>query len=173
MTAQSLITPGARPANPDTNTALDAIAVSPRSPILAMHLRYEAAWEEYNAIERSEMELTKDDHAAKLRHEYASKANNAETDALRLAILYQVPDTYAEAMILQYHIVNGYDLTQGAPPTKAESTEAEAVKIAIDTLFDFLACKNNDDHEALGTSFKHSAMRVFRSRRLRTGDVGA
>ena len=76
-----------------------------------MHARYEAAWEEYNNIDTAQLKLNDRNEAErclKFRYSDALKANNAETDALRLAILYQVPTTWQEALVLQYCSSSGH-----------------------------------------------------------------
>ncbi len=75
---------------------MSAVKAAPASPILAMHARYEAAWQEYNRIDTASTALDKSDPADELlgfKYQRAETANNAETDALRQAILYQVPTT--------------------------------------------------------------------------------
>jgi hypothetical protein len=109
-----------------------------------------------------------DDQALSFRYEEAKRANNAETDALRQAILYQVPTAWPEAMILLFHIHVASDLTD--KPTKEERA---ATHTALDTLLDFMCCEVDQDHEALGKHFQASANIVFDKRRYRTGIVEA
>jgi uncharacterized membrane-anchored protein YhcB (DUF1043 family) len=98
------------------------------------------------------------------KYQRAETANNAETDALRQAILYQVPTTWTEAMALLFHIA--FDLTD--KPTKEERA---ATQTALDTLLDFMCCEVDQDHEELGRHFQTSANIVFDKRRYRTGIV--
>lgn len=157
--ADSLIVPGTAPANSKASS----------SPILVMHSRYVAAWEEYTRIDKAATALGKNE-PADLKLEFAYRdgmtANNGETDALRLAILYQVPTTWVEAMVLQFHISISYELVD------EPSTEDRAVlRSAIDTLFDFMCCEVDQDHEALGHGFQQAAIIAFDKRRYRTGIV--
>jgi transposase-like protein len=159
--ADRLIEPGTAPAKSETTS----------SPILAMHARYEAAWQEYNQIDVAGTKLDKsdaDDDLLGFKYQRAETANNAETDALRQAILYQVPTTWTEAMVLLCHIHIAFDLTD--KPTKEDWT---ATHTALDTLFDFMCCEVDQDHEALGKHFQASANIVFDKRRYRTGIVEA
>ena len=140
------------------------------SALLAMHRRYECAMAEYLIVEQAEGAARKDgdsDGAHSLAR--GTRAICRETDALRLAILNQVPDTWAAAMVLQFHITNAADLlaTSENPP----EAEREALLTAIDTLFDFLCCEVDQDHEALGNEFRSGAVRAFFQRRHRTGQV--
>lgn len=110
----------------------------PASIIATLHARYEASMAEYSAIDTADTRLTEDRADRMLGYRYADamKASDSEHDALRSAILYQVPDTWIEAMILLYHIRVQHDLTT----LSAGASEAErlALDTAIDTLFDFL-----------------------------------
>lgn len=156
--ADRLIEPGTAPAKSETAC----------NPILAMHARYEAAGQEYNRIDLAATKLGKDEADLTLRFHYqkAQRANNAEVDALRQAILYQVPATWPEAMILLFHIHIAFDLTD--KPTEEETAATET---AIDTLFDFMCCEVEQDHEQIGSQFQTSANLVFSKRRYRTGTL--
>ncbi len=136
------------------------------SPILAMHARYEVAVEEHHRLDvaRSALEKSKEDHALCCRYSAAMNKSMAETDALRRAILYQVPETWPEALVLARHIHVAHDM-EDAP---SEEDKA-ALQTAIDTLFDFMCCEVDQDHEALGPQFQTSANLVFFARRLRRG----
>ena len=150
---------------------MSAVKAATASPILTMHARYEAAWQEYNLTDLADTKLNKSDAAEDLlgfKYRTAETANNAETDALRQAILYQVPTTWPEAMILLFHTHVAADLTD--KPTKEERA---ATQTALDTLFDFMCCEVDQDHEALGKHFQASANIVFDKRRYRTGVVEA
>lgn len=139
------------------------------SPILSMHARYEANMAEYAVTEKAEYDARKarDDDANAF--ERALQTLCREADALRAAILYQVPDTWAEATILQFHITNAYDMI--ATADAAPGDDAIALSVAIDTLFDFMCCEVQQDHSEVGPSFSDGAIRVHFARRRRTGVV--
>jgi hypothetical protein len=142
------------------------------SPIMAMHTRYEETMAEFGVIEKAENDARKrrdESEAAAL--ERGSRASCREADALRTAILHQVPDSWTEAMALQFHIVNAFDLLIGC--TEPPEFEQEALQTAIDTLFDFMCCEVEADHEQVGLSFRDGANRAFFQRRRRTGVVEA
>ncbi len=156
--AERLIVPGTAPAKSEVTT----------SPILAMHRRFEAAWQEYNQTVDASRALGKsrDDEVLEYHYQTAKLVNNTETDALRQAILYQVPTTWPEAMILLYHIRVAFDLTDKPSPEEYAATE-----VALDTLLDFMCCEVDQDHEAIGKQFQMSANFAFDRRRYRTGIV--
>lgn len=152
----------------DVERFLDRNARS--STIMAMHQRYEAAMAEYLLAEKAERKAKNDgDDDSARSFERGMRALCRETDALRLAILNQVPDRWDEAMVLQFHITNAADLlvsSDGGP-----EAEQEALLTAIDTVFDFLCCERAEDHNALGREFQRAANRIFVARRHRTGQV--
>jgi hypothetical protein len=140
------------------------------SPTMAMHKRYEETMAEYRVVENAEREARdgKDETDALLLGN-ALKDLTRETDAVRVAILHQVPDSWAEAMVLQFHIVAAHDLH--ASCATAPDGEVEVVQTAIETLFDFMCCEIDQNHAALGDAFQTEANRVFFKRRRRTGVV--
>lgn len=144
-----------------------------RSLILALHARYEQALEDHSSVDEAEPTGdTPEKRLAKYPYERAMETLNKELDALRMAILYQVPGTSADAMILQYHIVEGIDMMANA--TAKNQAEEAAVEVAASTLFDFMAREDHQtDHEALGRSFKRRTLHAFNARRFRTGQVEA
>lgn len=140
------------------------------STIRAIHARYEAVNQEYCKIDDCLSGLSGNDVLTeKMRLRNALDASLAERDALRLAILRQVPDSWIDAMILTYHIYNVHDLIDGSEPDARTPGEKEALAIAIDTLFDFMACEVDANHEEIGPSFQESAIYAYQRRRLRTG----
>ena len=151
------------------NAPVAPTAAVATSPLLAMHARYEAAWEEYNTVDTAQLKLNDKNEAErclKFRYSDALKANNAETDALRLAILYQVPTTWQEALVLQYHINSATDLHTLLP-----EDERRALEVASDTLLDFMC--DEVDHDEEDGIFHRSECIVSDRRRFRTGKVGA
>ncbi len=148
---------------------MSAVKAAMASPILAMHARYEAAWVEFNAIDRARTALNTnipDNCNLEFRYAGAMKASNGGIDALRLAIFYQVPTSWQEAMILQFHLYSIFDAGQVVP-----EEEQLALNTAIETLFDFMCCKVDADHERLGHQFQTGANLVFEKRRYRTGNL--
>ncbi|KQS04522.1 hypothetical protein ASG11_09895 [Sphingomonas sp. Leaf357] len=142
-------------------------AVMP-SCINALHTRFEQASAELVTVSNAESEArTHGSARERWEAEAAMHVLGREIDALRMALLYQVPDTRREAMTLQFHIVGAaHDQTGGGV-----DLQAEALLIATDTLFDFLCCETDEDHEAIGPEFRDEANRVFFKRRMRTGVV--
>ncbi|RYG86128.1 MAG: hypothetical protein EON59_10695, partial [Alphaproteobacteria bacterium] len=129
------------------------------SPILAIHKRYEDATNDYDAAERAESKAKlEQDTDLEFSADVAMRKISREQDALRIAILYQVPTNWKEALILQFHIMCLSDMMIGserAGPDVGE--EGAALQVAIDTLFDFMCCEVTEegsdlhvDHEALG-----------------------
>lgn len=150
------------------------------SLISALHSRYEAIQAEYQPIEKAEYELSDEPSDGEIgqqlaRFRSAIKTLCEEEDAVRNAILFQVPDSQSDALILQYHIVCAADLYAGAP----EQNEADnrRLQLAIETLFDFMSCEIETEGQtvpsAIGATLAASATRVFNARRLRTGVVEA
>lgn len=140
------------------------------SPIRAMHARYEEACQQYNVVEAAEHQARANGHKKHFGLQRAMQTLSQETDALRNTILHQVPETWSEALLLQFHISNATDLlVNGAEPPSDE--EKETLIRATDTLFDFMCCELGLDHEELGTSFKSAATRVHFQRRCRAGQV--
>lgn len=138
------------------------------SAILTMHQRYEAALMDFATAEKAEAKCA--GAGPQFAFSHAMKTLIQESDALRDAILYQVPRTWPEALVLQFHITNAFDMHANGttPPTDAEK---ERLETALDALFDFMCCEVEQNHEALGRAFQDGAGRVFNLRRHRTGEV--
>ena len=145
------------------------------SPIMAIHRRYEEAQAEFTLAELAESaarRLEANDRDAENRAESYRRGQQAiiaESDALRLAILHQVPHDWRDALTLQFHIVNAHDMHINS--TNTPESEGEAVQTAIDTLFDFMCCEIDQDHAAVGAHFQTGAKRALFQRRHRTGIV--
>jgi hypothetical protein len=137
---------------------------------MAMHQRYEATMIEYLAIEVAESDAIARNDDERFAFERASSASCRETDALRTAILHQVPATIAEAAVLQFHNYAAFDVVNGMED--APEFEREALKTAISTMLDFLCREMKGDHAAIGEAFKDAAVQVFFARRRRTGEMG-
>lgn len=140
------------------------------SPIAAMHTRYEAVMAASDTVDKASLYLGKTDGEQKLSFSYAAAMTTceAETDALRTAILHQVPTDWHDALILQYHVYVAHDLYT---PGKEPEHERAALVVAIATLFDFMARSIDADHDAMGRCFKAATMLVFDRRRFRTADL--
>lgn len=151
------------------------------SLILALHARYEIAWLQYQATEARKIgatnnltvrqadavDTTLDDHALKFRLEEAMRTTEREIDALRASILFQVPTTWQEALILAAHVHNTYDLKDD--PT---DTEKEALQTGLDTLLDFLFGKVvHDELDCAGGQLLDLANIVYERRRIRRGEA--
>lgn len=140
------------------------------SPILAIHRQYEAAMEAQHTLDLADMGLGKCEADQRLEHRYkiAMGAADAETDALRTAILYQVPATAEEALILQYHVWIAADLYGQEAP----EAQWAAFLAALDILFDFHASETPDAETGdLGKQFVSGTRLAESRRRLRAGDV--
>jgi hypothetical protein len=139
------------------------------SLIVSLHARYEAAWVEYNTIDSARVALNKKNEAERLldfSYEDAMKANHREIEALRLAIFYQVPTTWQEALLLQYHVHSILE-----PSQAAAEEEAEALATAVDTLFDFMC--DEIEHEDVEGLFQRGEHLVSERRHRRTGKLQA
>lgn len=141
------------------------------SVLLSMHKRYEQACAEYEITSAAAQEAREVDDRRFIRLEIGHRDATSEADALRVAILYQVPRDLAEAAILQFHIGTMHDMIDNCEGRQGH--EEDALKTAIQTLFDFLACEMSGDHEeTAGPAFRDEAVRVYFARRYRTGEVG-
>ena len=137
------------------------------SALLAMHARYEAAWNEYNRIDAARTALhNAPDRSLFFGYESGLCDNNRETDLLRHAVLYQVPSTDEELAVLAFHAWGVFDHDQ--------STEEDnlALEQALVSIFDYLVGENRGDLEKLGPQFSAGAQITVRRRRYRTGLVG-
>lgn len=140
------------------------------SPIAVMHTRYEAVMAVSSVVDSASLNLGKSDDEQQLGFGYAKAITTceAETDALRTAILFQIPTSWHDALILQYHVYVAHDLyTPGREP----ENERAALGVAIATIFDFMARMVEADQDALGRCFKASTMLVSDRRRFRTAEL--
>lgn len=141
---------------------------TPASALMAMHKRYEQAQVEYENIDTARQTAKDNDDSEAFLLENAGTTSIKEADALRMAILYQVPMDIAEAAVLQFHISNMHDMIEGC--AERPENEEDALAVAIQTLFDFLACEMKQDHEEhVGGYFRDEAVRAYFARRRRTG----
>ena len=152
--------------------AMEAAATSVPSLILALHSRWEANNVEYELIDSHD--LARDDMSGHGKRERAMNASQREEEALRAAILTQVPDSHADALVLMFHTRIEQDLQANSSDAAKPSDDARAILImAVDTVFDFMACEFMVDHETTGVRFQKSCNDVFDARRYRTGEMEA
>jgi hypothetical protein len=137
------------------------------SVILAMHARYETSWEEYNRLDEAVVKSSMD-HEGHMRRVHLGNSQQEtfrESEALRFAILRQVPSDWREAVILQFHVWGIYDSEQNTPKDHA------AIEVALDHLLDFMC--GEGDYGGLGDQFANGEKLARERRRLRTGMVEA
>lgn len=150
---------------------MNQLAERKPSPILAMHKRYEEAAADYATAENAESQALKaKDEDGAFKANQSMMTISREQDALRIGILYQVPTSWVEAMVLQFHIMCLGDMIIGADRPDGEG-EGEVLILAVETLFDFMCCEVDQDHGEIGDAFQTEANRVFFQRRRRTGIV--
>jgi hypothetical protein len=156
-----------------TQTLAGAATQSNASLILALHQRYEAAWEEYNRLDAAHTALPdKKDPERPLawRYKEGMATNSRESDLIRVALIWQVPVTFEEATILSYHLWSLYDID-----TTLSEDEKKALEIGFTNLFDFLvdslAGKDGLDIDKMGRQFSSGAKLAYDRRRVRTGHV--
>jgi hypothetical protein len=125
--------------------------------ISALHARFEANGAEFDRIDQADGDT-----------ETAKHQSMCEADAIRYAILAQVPSSWPDALILQFHIQLDHQFQVGAD---REPDAEERLQLAMETLFDFMACEVEADHGEIGTLFQASCNRVFYARHHRTGDM--
>lgn len=136
--------------------------------ILALHARFEANASEYARIETARVE---DDDFGRLGQlSRATGASEAEEDALRHAILTQVPASSEDALVLMFHIRLEQDFQAHSVKTPSDAAKA-LLRTAIDTLFDFMACQSQFDHGEIGRQLQEACNTVFYARRHRTGEM--
>lgn len=146
----------------------------PVSPLLVMHERYEAAWSADTKIEEAENDLDNSPSSQSLKTRYDDARNKimAETDTLRIAILYQVPTSWADALVLQFHVWGMADLLDGLETRPADMRAA--VLVGMESLFDFMATKvANVDHDAIGAMFKGQTKLAWNRCRTRAAELEA
>ena len=145
---------------------------------LALHARYEIAWLQHQAIEArtigqkariatAEQELQQGMRELQYSLEEADRVNQIEVDALRVAILFQMPTTWQEALVLAYHIHNSYDLRD---PEHTSDLEKQALQTGLDLLLDFMFGEiDHDQMDCCGTQMLNLANIVYDRRHTRLG----
>lgn len=143
------------------------------SAMLIMHQRYEAATSEYDVVDcaRPALPHAQGEEAESHRRELdeGCTASLAETDALRTAILLQVPRNALEAAILQFHIAAAFDMLLSYETLPKH--EKDALNTAISTMHDYLCRMAPNAGQVAGNAFAFSAAWADRKRRYRTGHV--
>lgn len=134
------------------------------SIIAALHRRFEAAWAEHHVMDCHEI-ATKDDHREQNWCRRGQEENEAETDALRIAILYQVPNDQEDLALLSYHVWSVYDEGQNS------KREMAALTVALTSLFDYVMdeAAGRVDMSAHGKMLNTATMLAYHRRRYRTG----
>jgi hypothetical protein len=148
----------------------------PLEPITVLHRMYERAWQATGVIEKEIEEARESEKIGDTyRWNVAMTANQREASLLQLALLYQVPTTWRDALILAHHVreLQGHVATgakEGTIYAVQHEWERDALDVGLTALLDFLACELPDeDHEEIGPMFKASTMHAWNSRRARTG----
>lgn len=141
----------------------------PASLILALHARYEQAFEEYNQLDEASRGPSEGDENSRMRrrrYDEGMKDSAQETDLIRLSVLWQVPITFEEATVLAFHL---WSLDDAA--TSLTEAEKKGMEVGMNSLFDFLVCEGCADMNKFGRQFSDGAMLAFQRRRTRTGQV--
>jgi hypothetical protein len=133
------------------------------SLILALHHRWEAAWQEHARIDEHQIKSRGKDSAENLRCASGLRANNIETDVIQQTILMQVPETREEAVILAFHLNS---VIEHPDPSERER---EIMAEATNTLFDFMMGEGDADQDAHGPQFRLATDYAWHQRRYRTG----
>jgi hypothetical protein len=138
--------------------------------ILSMHARYEAAGEEYDRLEAAAWQLnTSADHDnRRFAYKDALQSLEAESNDLRAAVLHQVPSTWIEALVLQYHIAIQFG---GVVGPDAKQYETDTFEGALTTMLGFLAAEAGTDHAALGPRLRQSVDLARKRRRIRAVEL--
>lgn len=157
--------------NLDTWIPKETDASKEMSIIRALHARYEAASTELNAVDEAATKLTRSGRsgAAYDKAQRGIRASMREMDALRLALLYQVPNSPVEALMLSHHISIAYDMLYAG--TDFTNLEKKALGAAVDALFAYIVGNMEGDYEALGEGLRYNANRTSEAVRLRTGVI--
>ncbi|HVL77879.1 MAG TPA: hypothetical protein VM346_01175 [Sphingomicrobium sp.] len=140
------------------------------SLILALHARYEAAWDEYNRLDNAKLALdesVEEERRLSFRYDDAMRRNQEEVDALRVAILLQVPSTDEELSILAFHMWSLYD----SDSETASGIEKRALEEGLNSTFDYLVGEGRCEMDRLGRQFANGASLAFDRRRFRTGQL--
>lgn len=142
-----------------------AAALAAASPILVMHGRYEQSYLNWRTLDRQQFPLLgkEEENREFERIGTAMRTIACEHDTLRQAILYQVPTTWPEAMLLCFHLrISLFD----------DGSENEhARKVALTSLFDFMCCQVQQEHADLGAEFQTAATKAFFDQRYRAGNT--
>ncbi len=144
-------------------------SVTPAKPsaLLAMHARFEAAWDEYSIVDEAKTALgQKSDLGLILGYATGLRENNHESELLRHAVLHQVPSTDEELTVLAFHAWGLFDYDQNT------QDDHRALGQALNSIFDYLVGEGRADEEGMGRQFATGAMLAQNRRRCRTGLLG-
>ncbi|MEN2787986.1 hypothetical protein ACFOKI_07745 [Sphingomonas qilianensis] len=146
-------------------------AIAPLSLIQALHQRWEATQREGTAIENAQI-ATNNDVARDGRLDRASRANEADGDTLRYAILTQVPDGKTDLLILTYHVRLEHDFQANiVSPFGRTDPRPGILSNAIDAMLDFIARDFGINLQAIGPQMQDGCATVSHARRYRTGET--
>ncbi len=90
-----------------------------------------------------------------------------EADALQAALLHQVPDTWRDALILQFHVLNACD--RAVLSTPRDEAHCERLQLAIDHILAFIGDELGHLGEGLDSELTTQLQRVRRQRGIRAG----
>lgn len=144
------------------------------SLILALHDRYEQAWQEYHEIDlkkpRKASELPEGERSiACINRERGKVESFQETSLIRNTICYQIPTTDEEAAILIHHVWVMIDESSGVYLEELSLEEKQSLEQSINSVFIYLACRGTVDAAKIGPQFSRHAMLAVKRRRYRTG----
>lgn len=140
-------------------------APQPTSLIATLHARYASVWAEHGRADCAAT-YAPPDGKVRLWLDRGMEGLLRESDALRLAMLYQVPQTMEEAALLSYHVWSIYDSVAALT-----ADEKLALEAAVTALFDFLMRHGAADMNGHGEIFRAGTMLAWKSVRARTGEI--
>lgn len=130
--------------------------ISPAAPvpsvILALHARNREAWDSHDRLDQASI---KGESGDGLNLQRGMEAIAREAEALREAIMYQLPTTDEELSILAYHTWATFE-TDNASTTERERQATDA---ALQAMFNYLASSGRVDVEKLGIATSATIVR--------------
>lgn len=138
------------------------------SLILALHGAYDRATIAADlldsASEKVPVYAPVERHARQSGIERAERESERDTDALRLAILRQVPETSEELAIFAYHAWIYAGIYQGMTDM---TEEQQQIELNAEVIFNFLITANAAGMNAHGKRFQNGAALAFSARQMR------